>query len=148
VQPFGVEFDFHRPCGSRQRDRKSHCIAGCRYVHDLPFPRQHRRQITYRNVFDQNAEQAFPQMTRQSEFIATPFRRKPRARDQEQHRFAAIRRIAQRIRPTLACLDASFGIEIEKDVVPTCLRKPARKRERLRVILAGVAEKDDADEAD
>ena len=48
------------------------------------------------------------------------------ARDQEQHRLAAVGRLVQRALPALAGRDAAVRIEVEEDVVPAFARSQSR----------------------
>ena len=46
--------------------------------------------------------------------------------DERKDDFAALRRLLQRLLPTLAGRDAALGIKIEEDVVPAVRGEPAR----------------------
>ena len=86
------------------------------------------------NIFDQDTEQALAEMPRQPELVAAPFRAEPRAGNQKKYRFTTISRVPKRLLPAFAGLDAAFRIEIEEDIVPALLLKPASNGESLRVV--------------
>ena len=63
--------------------------ASCE-VHHLPIPCQLGRQVSERQILDEDAEHALVQATSKVKFAQTPVRPQPGAADKKKHRFAAI----------------------------------------------------------
>ena len=117
-------------------------IAACRQAHDLPTAGQVCGKRADRQVLDQHTEQPLVQAVCQIEFLTAPDRTKPGFGDQEQHRFAAVRRLMQLAFPTFAGRDAALRIEVEEILVPPAvIRKPVAQGDGLGIVSARMAQK-------
>ena len=115
-----AECDLDRLRRVRQHDGKVSFFTVTSNADELPLPGHDRGQFVERNVFEQDAEQTFAKMPAKLNRRGT-IPNPAGASDQENHRFAAARRLAQRFFPELAGLDTAFGIEVEKNIVPSFL---------------------------
>ena len=112
-------------------------------AHDLPLCGEAAGKPVERDVVDQQREQFFVEPVGELIFVAAPFRDEPFFRHKEQHRFAAGRRVFERMRPALARGNAAFWIEIEKNIVwlaPAFADEPIPYCDRPVVILARMAD--------
>ena len=117
-------------------------VAARAEPHKLPRAGQVDRQVGGSKVIDQKTEQSFVQPVREIELLEAPARGEPRARHDEQHRFAAICRLVEGTFPALAGGDPPVRIDVEKNVVPAFAIQPIAKRHRLDIVRARMAKKD------
>src|SRR5581483_4519892 len=101
---------------------------------------QVERQIGNGDVFHQNAEQALVELVGKVEFLETPARSEPGARDQKHHGFAARRRFVQGALPAFAGNDPAVRIDVEERVLPALAFEPVAQRNGFDVVGAGMAQ--------
>src|SRR4029077_15212834 len=108
----------------------------------LPFGSHLGRQLSDRNVFEDDTEDLLVQALSEKEFSEAPLRLRPSRRNDKDDRFAAVGGLAQSFLPTLACGEPALGINIEEDVFPAVIRQPFVHRDGLAFVDTGMAEED------
>ena len=117
-------------------------VGALREVDELPVGGELGRQVADRNRLDQDAEAPLVELLGEAELAEAPVRIEPGAAHQEQHGLAAVGGLVEAPLPALAGGDAARRVEVEEEVVPAFRRQPVAKRDRLRVVAAGMTEED------
>ena len=142
LQSFRRKGDMHLLVRDRQNRAQHDMIAAGREPHDLPVAGEFLGKFRDRQVLDQDAEQSLVQVVREIEFFAAPNRSKPGFGHQEQHRFAAVRRLVERRSQRSPAAMPRCGSRSRKiSSFQPLSRQPVAQRDRLGIVCARMAQK-------